>query len=267
METDENSSGALRPGEHGWGSHRLQSPGSVRRPLVESECTGNCNRSNCGFLLDVNADANMVCVPVDDDMEGENVQLRRGVRERKRTSKGEAQIAKKTRVAVAAEQDKEGSAAVGKSDRKRASKEEAQNEVAKKKTASKGRVVGGKEVWILRVALGIDAVWVRYASMQEAAEAVKEASYSTADITSIRTIVGKKLNEIPANSKRARCYLGFLWTDDESVSRKDETRDARTAIAEFGEGCWILHEFNGAKWQYFENTSAAAEGGGTKQDP
>ena len=32
-----------------------------------------------------------------------------------------------------------------------------------------------------------------------------------------------------------------------------------TAIAEFGEGCWILHEFNGAKWQYFENTSAAAE--------
>ena len=148
METDENSSGALRPGEHGWGSHRLQSPGSVRRPLVESECTGNCNRSNCGFLLDVNADANMVCVPVDDDMEGENVQLRRGVRERKRTSKGEAQIAKKTRVAVAAEQDKEGSAAVGKSDRKRASKEEAQNEVAKKKTASKGRVVGGKEVWI-----------------------------------------------------------------------------------------------------------------------
>ena len=128
METDEDSSGALRPGEHGWGSHRLQSPGSVRRPLVESECTGNCNRSNCGFLLDVNADANMVCVPVDDDMEGENVQLRRGVRERKRTSKGEAQIAKKTRVAVAAEQDKEGSAAVGKSDRKRASKEEAQNE-------------------------------------------------------------------------------------------------------------------------------------------
>ena len=99
----------------------------------------------------------------------------------------------------------------------------------------------------------------RYASIQEAAEAVKEASYSTADITSIRTIVGKKLNEIPANSKRARCYLGFLWTDDESVSRKDETRDARTAIAEFGEGCWILHEFNGAKWQYFENTSAAAE--------
>ena len=105
----------------------MQSPGSVRRPLVESECTGNCNRSNCGLLLDVNADANMVCVPVDDDMEGENVQLRRGVRERKRTSKGEAQIAKKTRVAVAAEQDKEGSAAVGKSDRKRASKEEAQN--------------------------------------------------------------------------------------------------------------------------------------------
>ena len=33
-----------------------------------------------------------------------------------------------------------------------------------------------EEVWILRVALGNDAVWVRYASMQEAAEAVKEAS-------------------------------------------------------------------------------------------
>ena len=46
---------------------------------------------------------------------------------------------------------------------------------SKKKTASKGRVVRGKEVWILRVALGNDAVWVRYASMQEAAEAVKEA--------------------------------------------------------------------------------------------
>ena len=47
METEENSSGALRPGEHGWGSYRLQSPGSVRRPLVESstsksDCTGNC---------------------------------------------------------------------------------------------------------------------------------------------------------------------------------------------------------------------------------
>ena len=110
METEENSSGALRPGEHGWGSHRLQSPGSVRRPLVESECTGNCNRSNCGFLLDVNADANMVCVPVDDDMEGENVQLRRGVRERKRTSKGEAQNTKKPRPA-AAEKDKEDSGA------------------------------------------------------------------------------------------------------------------------------------------------------------
>ena len=106
METEENSSGALRPGEHGWGSHRLQSPGSVRRPLVESECTGNCNRSNCGLLLDVNADANMVCVPVDDDMEGENVQLRRGVRERKRTSNGQAQKAKKSRRA-AAEEDKE----------------------------------------------------------------------------------------------------------------------------------------------------------------
>ena len=145
METDENSSGALRPGEHGWGSHRLQSPGSVRRPLVESECTGNCNRSNCGFLLDVNADANMVCVPVDDDMEGENVQLRRGVRERKRTSKGEAQIAKKTRVAVAAEQDKEGSAAVGKSDRKRASKEEAQNESkGEARHPSCGRLTGSQ---------------------------------------------------------------------------------------------------------------------------
>ena len=143
METDENSSGALRPGEHGWGSHRLQSPGSVRRPLVESECTGNCNRSNCGFLLDINADANMVCVPVDDDMEGENVQLRRGVRERKRTSKGEAQIAKKTRVAVAAEQDKEGSAAVGKSDRKRASKEEAQNAKKSRQAVAKDDKLDG----------------------------------------------------------------------------------------------------------------------------
>ena len=162
----------------------MQSPGSARAPTSKSECTKNCNRSNCGFLFDDRlnyADADMVCVSVHDEMEGEppskpqhisggggeNVQLRRGVRERKRTSKGEAQIAKKTRVAVAAEQDKEGSAAVGKSDRKRASKEEAQNEVAKKKTASKGRVVGGKEVWILRVALGIDAVWVRCASMQD----------------------------------------------------------------------------------------------------
>ena len=62
----------------------------------------------------------MVCVPVDEDMEGEppvktqqisgggeeNVQLRRGVRERKRTSNGEAQNAKKPRPA-AAEEDKE----------------------------------------------------------------------------------------------------------------------------------------------------------------
>ena len=95
--------------------------------------------------------------------------------------------------------------------------------------------------------------------MQEAAEAVKEASNSTADISNILKHLRRKMKEIPANSKRATCYLGFIWTDDESVSRKDETRDARTAIAEFGEGCWILHEFNGAKWQYFENTSAAAE--------
>ena len=95
----------------------MQSSGSVPGPLVEistskSDCTENCNRSNCGFLFDDRlnySDANMVCVPVDDDMEGEppvktqqisgggeeNVQLRRGVRERKRTSKGEAQIAKK----------------------------------------------------------------------------------------------------------------------------------------------------------------------------
>ena len=91
---------------------------------MESECTGNCNRSNCGFLLDVNADANMVCVSVDDEMEGEppsktqqisggggkNVRLRRRVRERKRTSKGEAQNTKKPRPA-AAEEDKENSGA------------------------------------------------------------------------------------------------------------------------------------------------------------
>ena len=115
METDENSSGALGAGENGGGSHRLQSPGSVRRPLVEiftskSDCTENCNRSNCGFLFDDRlnyADADMVCVSVYDEMEGEppskpqhisggggeNVQLRRGVRERKRTAKGGAQNA------------------------------------------------------------------------------------------------------------------------------------------------------------------------------
>ena len=34
METEENS-GALGAGENGGGSHRLQSPGSVRGPLVE----------------------------------------------------------------------------------------------------------------------------------------------------------------------------------------------------------------------------------------
>ena len=111
----------------------MQSPGSVPRPLVEiftskSDCTGDCNRSNCGFLFDDrlnSSDANMVCVPVDDDMEGEppvktqqisgggeeNVHLRRGVRERKRTSNGEEQNAKKPRAAVAAEEDKENSAA------------------------------------------------------------------------------------------------------------------------------------------------------------
>ena len=35
----------------------------------KSDCTENCSRSNCGFLVDVglnNSDANMVCVPVDD---------------------------------------------------------------------------------------------------------------------------------------------------------------------------------------------------------
>ena len=112
METDENSSGALGAGENGGGSHQLQSPGSAREPLVEistskSDCTENCNRSNCGFLFDDrlnNSDANMVCVPVDEDMEGEppsktqqisgggaeGVQLRRRVRERKRASNGEA---------------------------------------------------------------------------------------------------------------------------------------------------------------------------------
>ena len=78
----------------------------------------------------------MVCVSVDDEMEGEppskpqhisggggeNVQLRRGVRERKRTSNGGAQNAKKPRPAAAADEDKE-----NRCDRKRASKEEAQN--------------------------------------------------------------------------------------------------------------------------------------------
>ena len=112
METDENSSGALGAGENGGGSHRLQSPGSVRRPLVEiftskSDCTGNCNRSNCGFLFDDRLhyfDANMLCVPV------ENVPLRRGGREGKWKSKGEEQINKKSRPA-AAEENKENSAA------------------------------------------------------------------------------------------------------------------------------------------------------------
>jgi hypothetical protein len=82
---------------------------------------------NCGFLFDVglnNSDANMVCVSVDDEMEGEppsktqqisggggeNVRLRRRVCERKRTSKGEAQNTKKPRPA-AAEEDKENSGA------------------------------------------------------------------------------------------------------------------------------------------------------------
>ena len=79
METDENSSGALGAGENGGGSHQLQSPGSAREPLVEiftskSDCTENCNRSNCGFLFDDrlnSSDADMVCVSVDDEMEGE----------------------------------------------------------------------------------------------------------------------------------------------------------------------------------------------------
>ena len=101
---------------------------SARAPTSKSECTKNCNRSNCGFLFDDRlnyADADMVCVSVHDEMEGEppskpqhisggggeNVQLRRGVRERKRTSNGGAQNAKKPRPAAAAEKDKENSAA------------------------------------------------------------------------------------------------------------------------------------------------------------
>ena len=93
----------------------------------KSDCTENCNRSNCGFLFDDRlnySDANMVCVSVDDEMEGEppsktqqisggggeNVRLRRRVCERKRTSKGEAQNTKKPRPA-AAEEDKENSGA------------------------------------------------------------------------------------------------------------------------------------------------------------
>ena len=242
METDDNSSDALGAGEHAGGSHQLQSPGSARAPTSKSECTKNCNRSNCGFLFDDRlnyADADMVCVSVHDEMEGEppskpqhisggggeNVQLRRGVRERKRTSNGGAQNAKKPRPAAAADEDKEmrrgvrerkrtsnggaqnakkhrpaaaadedkenSRSAGSRCDRKRASKEEAQNpkksrsavakddeledvfaffdthfekptremqkEVAKKKAASKGRLVRDKEVWILRVALGNDA--------------------------------------------------------------------------------------------------------------
>ena len=131
METDDNSSdnstGALGAGEHAGGSHQLQSPGSARAPTSKSECTKNCNRSKCGFLFDDRlnyADADMVCVSVDDEMEGEppsktqqisggggeNVRLRRRVCERKRTSKGEAQNTKKPRPA-AAEEDKENSGA------------------------------------------------------------------------------------------------------------------------------------------------------------
>ncbi len=57
----------------------MQSSGSVRGPLVEiftskSDCTEDCNRSNCAFLFDDRlnySDANMVCVSVDDEMEGE----------------------------------------------------------------------------------------------------------------------------------------------------------------------------------------------------
>ena len=134
METDDNSSdnstGALGAGEHAGGSHQLQSPGSARAPTSKSECTKNCNRSNCGFLFDDrlnNSDANMVCVSVDDEMEGEppsktlqisggggeNVRLRRRVRERKRTSKGEAQNTKKP-LPAAEEEDKENSAAESK---------------------------------------------------------------------------------------------------------------------------------------------------------
>ena len=73
-ETDENSSGALGAGEHGGGSHQLQSPGSARAPTSKSECTKICNRSKCGFLFDDRlnyADADMVCVSVHDEMEGE----------------------------------------------------------------------------------------------------------------------------------------------------------------------------------------------------
>ena len=49
---------------------------SARAPTSKSECTKNCNRSNCGFLFDDRlnyADADMVCVSVHDEMEGESV--------------------------------------------------------------------------------------------------------------------------------------------------------------------------------------------------
>ena len=116
--------------------------------------------------------------------------------DRKRASKGEAQNAKKSRSVVA--KDKELDDLVAICDMDEGKGEITIAEVSsKKKAASKGRVVRGKEVWILRVALGNDAVWVRYASMQEAAEAVKEAS--NCRHTSIRKIVAKKLNEIPAD--------------------------------------------------------------------
>ena len=56
METDEISSGALGAGENGGGSHRLQSSGSVRRPLVEvstskSDYTQECRHINCGLRV------------------------------------------------------------------------------------------------------------------------------------------------------------------------------------------------------------------------
>ena len=128
METNGNSSGVLGARENGGGSHRLQLCWrwrGVRRPLVEistskSDCTEDCSHINCGFLFDVglnNSDANMMYVPVDGKMEGEppvktqqisggekeKVRLRRGGRERKRKSKGEAQNTKKPLPAAAEE--------------------------------------------------------------------------------------------------------------------------------------------------------------------
>ena len=60
------------------------------------------------------------------------------------------------------------------------------------------------------------------------------------------------------DGESAISYHGYIWTIDSNVGSGSEA-DALEKYGSTAEGCWILHEFNGAKWQYFENTSAAAE--------